>query len=167
MRRLKQAPEALTQFIRSCWQIAGFEYAVKAFFGNRLQKQTAIMAIRLTRLVAERNTVAKAQMVFTQDIGYAPEAGAFLSLQMELNGRHFILLPWTELDERTIKRQFACHRKLFGNSNAFRWVLSARALGMQKDDVMQRLANIFTPNTYSDEEGNEVKGLKRLAIVLP
>lgn len=181
VRRLSQAPEALIQFIRQSWQIAGFEYAVRAFFGSRLQKQAAIMAVRLTRLAAERNTGARAQMVFTQEIEYAPGAGAFLSLQMELNGHHFILLPWAELDERTVGRQFARHQKLFGN-DSFRWVLSSSALGMQKDEVMNRLKDLLAQNASgpvetntsdpaetntSDQEGNEPERLQKMVIVLP
>jgi hypothetical protein len=156
LRKLNRAPEAVIQFVRNFSKVAGFEYAVKGFFGNRLQKRAAIMGMQLTRLISHRNPDQIIRMVFTQDVGYSAAGGMYLTLQMEVDGRYFIFLPWSVLEERTVRKHFSFHQQLFGSSDAFRWVLSSRAFGMQKEEILNQLRAML-----------ETTLPERLAIVLP
>jgi hypothetical protein len=166
LRKLGEAPDVLIQFIRSFSRLAGFEHVVKSFFGNRPQKFSALMAIQLARSIVSRKPGAASRMIFFQDVGYGPGSVVYMGLQMELDGCTFILLPWTELNEQTVRKLSNCHRSLFGDLNAFRWVFSERLLGMQKEEVVNQLKNILETEP-SLEDGVENQRWEKLVIVLP
>jgi len=166
VKRLRQGPEAIVRFVRRFASISGFEYVVKGFFGNQLQKRVSVIGMRLAHRIAERLPDCRDRIIFTQEIGFAPGGNTFLTFQMKLDGRHFIILPWTGLDRNTVSRQFASDRILFGDSDAIRWVLSARSLGMQKEHVINLIISILSVD--SDGEYGESDGrLAKMLIVLP
>lgn len=164
--RLRQAPESLIQFIRRFHNITGFEHTVKAFFGNTMQKRAALMSIKLIRSLVQRIPDYSARMLLTQAIGYAPHGAIYLTPQLELDGRHYIFLPWVELDERTVRRQFACDQQLFDSPETVRWVLSSKALRMQQDEVAERVQNLLEM-TSANRDGNAGNASRSRVVVLP
>jgi hypothetical protein len=146
LNRLARAPGELVQFMRRFFNVSGFEIVVKAFFGSTLQRRAARMAIRLAQSMSYKVPGYTTRMLFSREVAYAPRGAVHLTLQVELDGRHHVILPWTELDERTVRKQYASHQALFGGPEAFRWVLSGRALGMQKREVTGRINDMVGGN---------------------
>lgn len=149
--RLASAPPQLHNFIRRFSRTAGFAAVVRCFFGSSMQRGAAVLAIRLAERIAARIPDFQRRVIFSEDIGTAP-SGVYLSLRLELDDRHYLLLPWTRLDPRAVRRQVARDNALYGGTENIRWVFSAKRLGgMPKEAVVEQLRGVLGGETAALE----------------
>jgi hypothetical protein len=153
--QLAQASPLVIDFINRFYASAGFEQVLRAYLGHRLQKNAAVLAISLTQWLGERLPQVNLQLSFQPEIGFVPGGGVFLSICLNLAGRFFLPLPWTELEAGTVQRQYRRDLATFGSPPAFRWVLSGKALNMGKVDVVDRLQNLLAQSQAEAASGGD------------
>lgn len=164
--RLEQAPQGLVDFINQFYRVPGFELAAADYFGHRLQKGASVLAVKLSRRIAERSPGALEQLAFERSLGLATHNTPYLTILASLNNRHYHLLPYTELDPRVIRRKLAQAQALYEDPAGLRWVFDGRRLGMSPQEVVSALQESLSQMEAQNGSGAWVESLPRMVMVL-
>lgn len=127
-RRVESGGPALAAFVNRFYRAAGFEHVVRAYFGGKLLRRTARLAMRLAFRLASGKPGAWRWLSFER-LQRAAVGGGLVSGLALMRGNHrYLLLPWPRLDPAAVRRQRRLDLLRYGQAAPLRWVLDRRQL---------------------------------------
>jgi hypothetical protein len=134
--RVESGGPALAAFINRFYRAAGFEHVVRAFFGGRLLRATARLAMRTAMRIAPG---AWRRLSFEPALRPALGGGVAPGLALR-RGRHiYLMLPWSRLDASTLRRQRRQDLQRYGSQASLRWVLDKRQFSQAPVELSRRI----------------------------